>query len=278
MSAKVAIVEDDQAISQMYRIKFGELRTINKKNFVFWNDTEVEQFRKRIESTDIQVVAAATPLFKWYVHNSDPDVEHDNFGFNPRISHQQKLDTIKRTIDTASKLSIPRLRIFSGLGVSDNIKNDFSIADLLGFALEEAARSNIKLYLENEPACIVHNKTQITEVFASNSHPNFKFWLDIANLAELNEVIDDEFLESISNRIGYIHIKDYKMSAGKKTYVPVGKGEINFKKILSRVFSLAKSELIVTVETHAKTNKIVSSVQSINGTKAILNTLGVNYV
>ncbi|MCX6729204.1 MAG: sugar phosphate isomerase/epimerase [Candidatus Saccharibacteria bacterium] len=258
-------------------VKFGELRTLNQKNFVFWSDQEVDDFKKSMLATDVKVIAAATPLFKWYINPSDPDVEHDSFGFNPRLSDDEKVETIKRTIHIAAQLGIPRLRIFSGLGSSDNVVQDFAESPLLKLALSLAQQNNIDLYLENEPVCIACRKDQILEVFSSNKHPNFKFWLDIANLVELNEEIDDAFLSLLAERIGYIHVKDYRMDNGEKHYLPVGEGTINYPDILSHVFNATKNALIITVETHAKEDKVGASIKSIRGTKVALDIIGADY-
>jgi hypothetical protein len=131
----------------------GELRTINKKNFVFWTDTEVADCKRRIEAAGIELVAGTSPLFKWYVDQDDPEVVHDSFGFNPRISDKKKQDSIKRAIAIADELSIPRLRIFSGLGKVDHPGVVFAHDPLLHYALELADRHNIDLLIENEPPC-----------------------------------------------------------------------------------------------------------------------------
>src|SRR5882672_6578094 len=107
----------DTAIRVMKKcsVEYGELRTVNGKNLVFWTDEEVSDFRQRIKESGINLIAAATPLFKWYINEDDKDIEHDNFGFNPRLNDSEKREVIKRTFEIASALSIPRLRIFSGL-------------------------------------------------------------------------------------------------------------------------------------------------------------------
>ena len=47
-----------------HNLKCGELRTLNDKNFVFWNPQEVNDFQSQIIASHIELVAAATPLFK----------------------------------------------------------------------------------------------------------------------------------------------------------------------------------------------------------------------
>ena len=269
----------DEAISLMQRQKvaYGELRTVNNKNFVFWTENEVQNFKAKIESSGIAVVAAATPLFKWYDNESDPEVVHDNFGFNPRLTYEEKKQVIIRAIDVASQLRIPRLRIFSGLGRSEDAGKIFADSELLAFALDRADAQNIDLYLENEPACKVHSKGDILSLLQYNQHPRLKLWLDICNLTEIGEDIDHKFINSVVDRLGYVHVKDFVNKDGLKTYVPVGKGTISYDAIFRLLYNMKQDSIIVTVETHAKTDKMLMSEQSIVGLRNILENEGVKY-
>ncbi|MGH7158374.1 MAG: sugar phosphate isomerase/epimerase family protein [Candidatus Saccharimonadales bacterium] len=266
----------DTAIRVMQEcgITYGELRTVKGKNLVFWTDEEVLEYKHTIEAAKIELVAAATPLFKWYVNENDPDIEHDSFGFNPRLNDREKRETIQRTFEIASELSIPRLRIFSGLGKAENAGVVFAQDPLLTFALELADKYNIDLYIENEPVCRVHDKKQLVDLLKNQKNSRLKLWLDIANLVELGEEIDDTFLTQVTDRLGYVHVKDFTMREGKKNYAPVGEGQIDYKAILTSIDKLHIRDLIFTVETHAKTDKIGASVKSLEATKQLVHNLG----
>ena len=56
-------------------------------------------FKRLLNERGIMILAAATPLFKWYSSNNDAEVIHDSFGFNPRLSEKEKLQTITRAIE-----------------------------------------------------------------------------------------------------------------------------------------------------------------------------------
>jgi sugar phosphate isomerase/epimerase len=248
----------------------GELRTVNGKNFVFWTDEEVTAFKKIVDEAGINLIAAATPLFKWYINPDDPEIKHDNFGFNPRLNDQEKREVIARTFEIASALSLPRLRIFSGLGDTDNAGAVFAQDPLLAYALELADNYGIDLYLENEPVCRLYKKAQIVELLDNQKNPHLKLWLDVANLVEVNEEIDDTFLQQVADRLGYVHVKDFIMHDDQRSYVPVGQGQIDYRAILGKIDALHVENLIFTVETHAKTDKIGASVASIKATKALV--------
>lgn len=256
-----------------YDVTVGELRTVNGKNFVFWTDDEVDAFKQRLDKTNIEVVAAATPLFKWYVHEGDPEVEHDSFGFNARIGEDEKKRIIARTFEIASYLSIPRLRIFSCLGEAENAGQIFGKDPLLSYSLELADQHNIDLLVENEPVCRVHNKAQVVALLNTQKNSRLKFWLDIANMLEIGEEVDDVFLQQVASRLGYVHVKDYVIKDGQRIHVPVGEGEIDYATILAAIDKLHVQDLIFTVETHAKTDKVGASITSIKATKALVSKL-----
>lgn len=269
-SIKLAInfdeISDDfeQAANLMREmgVNYGELRMVNNKNFVFWNDDEVESFKSLLDKHGITVVAAATPLFKWYSLSDDPEVTHDSFGFNPRLSQQEKRRTIHRTIAIASTLQIPMLRIFSELK-SPRIKaSDFASSELLEYALTEAAEHNISLLIENEPVCQIHTKAAVTEFLELNNAPNLKLWLDIANLLEIGQTIDETFLTAVGPRIKYIHVKNYVIEGATRKYVPAGLGTIDYYNVLPLVLSYCQSNVIVSVETHAPAGAKVSASRS----------------
>lgn len=251
-------------IMQELGIKYGELRTVNRKNFVFWSDKEVSDFRKQVNERDITILAAATPLFKWYTSSNDPEVIHDSFGFNPRLSLEEKKRTIARVIEITDTLKIPKLRIFSELKSAGVKEKGFVSSQLLEYALDEAAAHNIDLLIENEPVCRIHTKAALIDFLGKNQSSNLKLWLDIANLFEIGEIIDKEFLSVIGQRVGYIHIKNYLFKDGVRQYVPAGSGEIDYDSVLPLVLSYCPREVIVSVETHAsQTEKVSSSRKSL---------------
>lgn len=261
-------------------IRHGELRTLNKKNFVFWSDDETDDFKSLVRNDKIKVIAAATPLFKWYEDQNDSEVRHDSFGFDPRLSLADKYQIIKRTMYIANELNIQKLRIFSELKSASTSEESFATSDLLTYALNEASRYGIDLLIENEPVCRIHTKSSIIDFLKANQSSNLKLWLDIANLIELNEQIDEAFLDAVSSRIGYIHVKDFVKENESIRYVPAGSGSIDYATLLPTILDRCTQDVIVSVETHAKVDKVSASRQSLQYVDKILHNYskGADYV
>ncbi len=248
----------------------GELRTVNGKNIIFWTDKEALAIKRQIDEAGIKLIAAATPLFKWYISPDDPEIPHDSFGFNPRLNEVEKKAAILRMVQIAKLMGIPRLRIFSGLGEVPDAGSLFANDPMLKFALDEADKASIDLYLENEPVCRVYKKQDIIDLLEHNVHPRLKFWLDVANLTEVGETIDKGFINQVLSRLGYLHVKDYRTDNGGKRYVPVGQGEVGYDEVMKLILG-ATGDIMVTVETHARPgDKIESSVASIKATRELI--------
>ncbi len=251
-------------------VTFGELRTVKAKNFVFWDKDEIQQFKEVIHANNITLVAASTPLFKWYSSPDDAEIPHDSFGFDPRLADNQKKLIIRQTIAIAHDLMIPRLRIFSELGSKQHAGTAFATHPLLLYTLAEASHYGIDILLENEPICTIHGKQDVVEFLQANQHPRLKLWLDIANLIETGEDVSDDFLQKVSSRIGYIHVKNYIEVSGKHEYVPAGEGVIDYAQILPRILRSCPENVVLSVETHAKTGKIEASRKSLRYLQDVL--------
>lgn len=254
---------------------YGELRTISRKNFVFWSDEEVERFREKVQAARVRVVAAASPLFKWYVDDYDEPVEHDNFGFNPHLDDGEKKQTINRAMEVASRLAIPRLRIFSGLGRADAPGLRFAHDPLLRLALDLADRYGIDLCVENEPVCRVHTQSHILQLLESQQCPRLRLWFDIANSVEVGEDVNEAFIRRVADRLAYVHVKDFVIEDGRMRYVPLGEGQIDYPTILSTVkTALGGRDMVLSVETHATQNKADASRQSLLSLRKMIGDLG----
>jgi len=252
-------------IMHRYQVKNGELRTVEGKNSIFFDDTEAKDVLARIHAADINLVAIATPLFKWYTDPTFAEVPHDNFGFNPRADERQKHEYINRMLAVATLLGVKKLRIFSNLSDGSLSVDDFINDPVLAYALDKAQAAGITLMIENEPVCIVNRKAHILEVFRRVQHPNLKLWLDVANLLELGEEMDDDFIAEVAEYTEYLHVKDFTQKDGKKVYHPLGQGGVDYVSVMALLRKhLGDKDVNLSIETHVFNDRKNASSASID--------------
>ena len=110
---------------------------------------------------------------------------------------------------------------------------------------------------------------------------NFYLLLNYFYSCELTSKLRLANFSGISSYKVYFHKfsiskKHYVFSNGQKEYVPVIEGEVGYDTILNRIFKYCQNDLVVTVETHAKDNKVEMSSRAIMGTRLLLSKQGVN--
>ncbi|HMO01544.1 MAG TPA: TIM barrel protein [Oligoflexia bacterium] len=232
-------------------IKYVELRTIKKRNIIHYSLSEVEKVRESLLKNGISVSAFASPLFKWYPHNSNNNGESnekiDTFGFDTQLDETAKRKYISKAIAVAKALGTQNIRLFSSLR-SSSAKYSFASDPLFHFALNEARKSNIRFLLENEPLCYIHKMSDIKKIARKFSNQNFGIWFDIANFYKIKEQVFKKDLEELKDLIGYFHLKNFDEA---KNYTPLGEGIINYKHIISNIRNIFKDVgVFLSIETH----------------------------
>lgn len=266
----------DEAILLMKRhdIQYGELRTLNGRNFCFWDSDDVRDVQSRLDVSAITPIAVASPIFKWYVSPEDLDVSHDSFGFNARLLDAEKKQVIDTVLGNARSMGLQTVRIFSGLGKSDGAVDRFLGDPILAYALDRADELDIDLCVENEPVCVLYTKSHLADLFSRDLHPRLKLWLDLANLAQVGDEIDDDFLKLVAPRMKYLHVKDFIKEGNVLKYVPLGKGQLPYADWLAMILPYIDNEVFITIETHAPDElKKEYSEQSIVNMQATLKEL-----
>lgn len=258
-----------------HKVRYIELRSINKKNLLDYSLEEIKDFKKLIIKKKLKVAAIASPLFKWFYNKPLPSIKFDKFFFNPTLSTSQKKLYINKAIDIAEILETNYIRIFSNLS-DGKIKPDvFWNDELLQYALEKAKVNNKYLLLENEPICTVYKKRDIKMTFKKINNPHLKLWLDIANFYQTGDYIFEEDIQSLGRFIKYIHLKDIVKEPFK--YVPFGEGEINYKRILTDITKYLSDDIILSLETHVKENKNYATFLSLKNLRNYLSQKRIKY-
>lgn len=118
----------------------------------------------------------------------------------------------------------------------------YKLSDKVGFALEELAKENITLYLENNSRLdpIFNASNEIEIMFKQN--PNLEFLLDIAHIDSY------EHLKSmITIKMPKIlHIADRHLEVIHE-HLPIGKGNIDYKYIFTDILNEFDGKLILEI-------------------------------
>lgn len=275
---KIATINDeidgdlDKAIMflKRHKVNFVELRTINKKNIINYPFSEIKAIHRILECNDIKVSAYASPLFKWYPTLSDQaqNTHAENFDFEPNLSLKEKYKYIEKAIEIAKTLDTKNLRIFSSLKSSLDAEYSFSDDPMLCFALEEARREGVKLLLENEPPCYIHSIKDIRGIADKYYKDGLRIWFDVANFYKINEQVSSCDLEALSDKIAYIHLKDFDIHGD---YVPLGNGIIDYRNIINEIKNfLGNKDIFLSIETHINHQAQKGIAQSIDNLRNLL--------
>jgi predicted dehydrogenase len=143
--------------------------------------------------------------------------------------------------------------------------------ELMRYALEKAQEKDVRLLLENEPACVVSDFDDYVGTLKYFQKEGLLAWVDIANFYEIGRRVNKKMLEKLSPFIEYIHIKD-PIGMREHSYVPVGDGYINYKRIFSDLVDVLKKPIFFSIETHVKTKKAEASRKSLAYIRSIIST------
>jgi predicted dehydrogenase/sugar phosphate isomerase/epimerase len=261
---------------KIHKIKFIELRSINKKNLVDYSFDEIKGFYELLLNNNIKVSALASPLFKWYPDGSTKEglEKVDTFNFSPHLNLESKKLYIKKAIETAKILKTKYIRIFSSLK-SPSLEYDFNNDPLLEFALNEAKKENVVLLLENEIPCYINKMKDIKDVANKFNSKGLGIWFDVANFYKGQEQVFLKDLEEIKDKIQYVHLKDFDISGN---YVPLGKGIINYKRIISDMLEVFEGrDIFLSIETHVHSDPKGATAESMEVLSLLISQKRISY-
>jgi sugar phosphate isomerase/epimerase len=265
-------LEESLSFCKANSLTYVELRTLEGKNLVNFTSDEIDQLKARLTREGYQVSAIASPLFKWLPYGYEeykPANNIDTFGVPIALALDEKKAMIKRLIEYAGVLQAQYIRIFSSLNVDGVNELPQQELDLFTYASELAAAHSVRLLLENEPAAFGHKYEDYLALLTRLESMGIAAWFDIANLYELGTPVSTSMLRRVANYINYIHVKD-PISLGVHKFVPFGEGYINYKRIFADLVPLLTKDVFLSIETHAKRNKIESTQISLDNLTKLL--------
>ncbi len=152
------------------------------------------------------------------------DKFHADFGFT------QQDDVFRRSIELAKQFQTDRVRCFDFWRLEDQAPYRKAINEKLRDAAAAAAKSGIKLVLENEMTCNTATAAEAAQVLAAIPDPNLLLNWDPENAAAAGETpYPDGYRLLPKGRIGHCHCKDVTRKAdGSTEWAAMGSGIIDW--------------------------------------------------
>jgi sugar phosphate isomerase/epimerase len=259
---RVAVINDEigqdfgracEVASKEFGMEWIELRGMWNKNLLKLDAKEVEEARRILEKNKLRVTDIASPLFKvdWPgAPKSKYSPKRDQF--NADFTFEQQDEVLERSIELAKAFQTDRVRCFDFWRLDDQGPYRTAMNEKLRSAAEKAAKKNVILVLENEPACNTATAAEAAKVLAAVTSSNLLLNWDPGNAAEQDEKpYPDGYNLLPKDRIGHCHCKDALRKPDGKGYqwAAMGQGIIDwvgqFKALKRDGYHLA-----VSLETH----------------------------
>ncbi len=284
--SKVGVFSDE--ISQDFEYALGvvkelgagyvELRSMWGKNLVDLSSSELEKAKELIKKSNLKVSIIASPLFKCHLKKKEAKKPRDIYLVQEK-SYSEHLRILERSFKLAKMFDTNIVRIFSFWrrgNLSEEILQE--ILQRFEVPIKRAEEENIVLALENEHECSMGNGEESRRFLDRISSKNVGLIWDPGNAYFLGEVPYPDGYGLIKDRIVHVHIKDAgKDKKGKPIWLPVGKGEINFK---GQLQALREDNFsgVISLETHYVPkggSQEEGTRESFSGMKSILQSLGI---
>jgi sugar phosphate isomerase/epimerase len=238
---KVAVINDEisqdfahvcEVASREFGMSWIELRGMWDKNLLKLDGKEIAEAKSILQKNQLRVTDIASPLFKvdWpgapqSKYSPKRDQFHADFTF------EQQDEVLDRSIELAKVFGTDRVRLFDFWRLDDQAPYRAAMNEKLREAAEKAAKKNIILILENEPACNTATAAEAAKVLAEVTSGNLMLNWDPGNAAERDEKpYPDGYNLLPKQRIGHCHCKDaVKKSDGSGyEWAAMGRGIIDW--------------------------------------------------
>ena len=233
---RVAVINDEisqdfghacEVASREFGMEWIELRGMWNKNLLKLDAKEVEEARRILEKNKLRVTDIASPLFKvdWPgAPKSKYSPKRDQF--NADFTFEQQDEVLERSIELAKAFHTDRVRFFDFWRLDDQARYRTAINEKLRNAAEAAAKKDVILVLENEPACNTATAAEAAKVLGAVPSPNLLLNWDPGNAATQGEKPYPDGYDLLPKaRIGHCHCKDAVKKPDGKTYAWAAMGQ-----------------------------------------------------
>ena len=238
---RVAVINDEisqdfahvcEVASREFGMNWIELRGMWDKNLLKLDAKEIAEAKSILQKNQLRVTDIASPLFKvgWpgapqSKYSPKRDQFHADFTF------EQQDEVLDRSIELAKVFGTDRVRLFDFWRLDDQAPYRAAMNEKLREAAEKAAKKNIILILENEPACNTATAAEAAKVLAEVTSRNLMLNWDPGNAAERDEKpFPDGYNLLPKERIGHCHCKDAvrKSDGSGYEWAAMGRGIVDW--------------------------------------------------
>ncbi len=235
---------------------------------MYHNATSLKKIAKKLSTNKLLVSCIASPILKW----PNPGKKTIVKSFRAHGFHEKDIDYVK-VFELAVLFKAKNIRIFSYLKYKD-----FKVGDLqeeFDKLIGLAKKYNMRLLLENEPACNIDTVTMLYKTIRYFNSPRLKALLDVGNLYEIGLSLKTADIEKLGDAVQYVHVKDY--SVDDERYKTLGEGSINYKKHIADLMKCGGKNIIYSLETHTGKSRAIDSQNSALNLGNIVASKKVNY-
>lgn len=212
-----------------YDCEAAELRSMWGSNIADLTSEQVDEARRVLDEKGMTVCCIASPLFKCEL---DPEAvgETGRLLKSTYRASDEQMELLKRCHRLANTFGTSMIRIFSYWRrgqLTPEIED--AIASSLVDAVKYAEDNGLLLVLENEHDCYLGTGAETARFLSRMDSPALKAVWDPGNAFFAGEVPYPDGYEAIRNYTAHVHVKDAELLAsGKKRFVTVGDGEIDY--------------------------------------------------
>jgi len=238
---RVAVINDEitqdfgracEVSSKEFGMEWMELRGMWNKNLLKLDAKEIDEARRILEKYQLRVTDIASPLFKVDWPGAPPSkFSPKRDQFNADFTFEQQDEVLERSIELAKTFNTDRVRFFDFWRLEDQGPYRAPMNEKLRDAAEKAAKKNVILVLENEPACNTATAAEAAKVLGAISTPNLMLNWDPGNAADRGEKPYPDGYDLLpKDRIGHCHCKDAakKSDGGGYQWAAMGRGIIDW--------------------------------------------------
>ncbi len=218
-------------------LPIAEVRNVNGKNVTQLDDDEAAQAAAAVRRVGLRVSAIASPVFKSPFDEAAEPANAD-FSVAGAVTVAEQLALLERSCHLAKLFDTRLVRVFTFLRVpwSDEVVTE--VVERMVRAVEVAARHDVVLAVENEPACVAGTGAELGDFFArldAALGPELRrhvgaLW-DPGNALALGEdkPYPDGYAALAKDRIVHVHLKDAAtVPVTFGSFVPLGEGLVDY--------------------------------------------------